>query len=548
MHDGSLVCFRAGKPGIFWTIDFENPVVSVFDVLVPAASSEASSTSVDPSENDSDERHPIMFEQPHPLLVPDLPLDFALLQREPAATFVGRVPPAVDQSHGATGSKGGELFAMSRDRFPLVPFAQVAEIAQGESGTGGDGDGEHSPREGGDGEGEAPASPKPCRGLDCLIGRHRLLHPPPPSPIGIDATLDPGSPEPLLLEGGDDGSDSKKKPSPSSPHSGGRNDSPQAPHRRSPHLPGSSTLLSRFYESSVRELSGQGEKSSGKLTVGVLLVVLAIWWWTKIRKTASAPPPSKIRYSNGVSTSSPENSADASPNSVNGAARETSKSRQRSPSSPPTPTKSDRPIAVRRRSSSVSLMPAATISAVSKELPPLPPAVPSIEGAADPAPPASLAKTGPSTQGNGDGDDGDSDSGALDGAAGPGTPPRKRNRRRRGAKKKKPKDGASAGLGDELGDDRDLLEGITLSERETREGDGELSAQVDRSGHGVDGERADGAAPKGTQVAATNVAASVRDDSQFGNGLSVSETILGKLLSSPPWIFFPLLLGSKGPS
>jgi hypothetical protein len=25
---------------------------------------------------------------------------------------------------------------MSRDRFPLVPFAQVAEIAQGESGTG----------------------------------------------------------------------------------------------------------------------------------------------------------------------------------------------------------------------------------------------------------------------------------------------------------------------------------------------------------------------------------------------------------------------------
>lgn len=526
MHDGSLVCFRAGKPGIFWTIDFEAPVVSVFDVLVPAASSEASSSSVDPSENDSDERHPIMFEQPHPLLVPDLPLDFALLQREPAATFVGRVPPAVDQSHGATGSKGGELFAMSRDRFPLVPFAQVAEIAQGESGTGGDGDGEHSPREAGDGEGEAPASPKPCRGLDCLIGRHRLLHPPPPSPIGIDATLDPGSPEPLLLEGGDDGSDSKKKPSPSSPHSGGRNDSPQAPHRRSPHLPGSSTLLSRFYESSVRELSGQGEKSSGKLTVGVLLVVLAIWWWTKIRKTASAPPPSKIRYSNGVSTSSPENSADASPNSVNGAARETSKSRQRSPSSPPTPTKSDRPIAVRRRSSSVSLMPAATISAVSKELPPLPPAVPSIEGAADPAPPASLAKTGPSTQGNGDGDDGDSDSGALDGAAGPGTPPRKRNRRRRGAKKKKPKEGA-AGPGDELGDDRDLLEGITLSERDTREGDGELSAQVDWSGHGVDGERADGSAPKSTQVASTTAAASPRDASQFGNGLSVSETILG---------------------
>ncbi|GAA5986223.1 hypothetical protein JCM10908_006463 [Rhodotorula pacifica] len=521
MHDGSLVCFRAGQPGIFWTIDFEAPVVSVFDVVVPASSSD-----VQPSESDnapSDERHPVMFEQPHPLLVPDLPLDFALLQREPAATFVGRVVPtdAHGESRSPAGSKGGELFAMSRDRFPLVPFAQVADIAQGQISTQGGEGGEDGLAGGEDSEVDAPAPPrKPCRGLDCLIGRHRLLHPPPPSPIGIDATLDPGTPEPLLIEGGGDSS-IDTSPSPSSPYAGGKNhNSPQAPHRRSPHLPGSSTLLSRFYESSVRELSGQGEKSGGRLTIGVLAIVLAIWWWTKIRKTASQP--SKVRYIDESFAAEPSNRGAATA-SGSGSARNGISQRKRSPSSPPTPTDPNRPTAVRRRSSSVSLLPAVPISAVSKELPPLPPAVPSIDGAADPSPPPALGT--PAAQTGGDAEDGDSDSGGgPEGPTAPGSPPRKRNRRRRGAKKKKPKEGV-AGLGDELADDRDLLEGIALSERDTRDEDGEPGTQADGNGGVPAGESA--GASKGALLSPEEAVAPPRVDSQLGNGLSVSETILG---------------------
>ncbi|GAA5867075.1 hypothetical protein JCM3774_004381 [Rhodotorula dairenensis] len=531
MHDGSLVCFRAGKPGIFWTIDFEAPVVSVFDVVVPAVTEGSDASSLDSSDGEGnvDERHPIMFEQPHPLLVPDLPLDFALLQREPAATFVGRIatPQNPDGSPDAGGAKGGELFAMSRDRFPLVPFAQVAEIAQGEmAGTGTDADGEieESSRTEGDAGTNEPTTPRrPCRGLDCLVGRHRLLHPPPPSPIGIDATLDPGSPEPLLIEG----SDSETRPSPSSPHGSGRNSSPQAPHRRSPHLPGSSTLLSRFYESSVRELSGQGTQSGSKLTIGVLAIVLAIWWWrTRIK---SASQSKKVRHADdGTTANAPRTGAVDQRERVNGdAARGGVSQRRRSPSSPPTPTDPNRPSVVRRRSSSTSLLPAAPIVTVSKELPPLPPAVPSANNMVDSPSAPSLDAPAPSNQTNGEGaDDGDSDPGALDGTAGPGTPPRKRNRRRRGAKKKKPKDGAPR-LGDELADDRELLEGIALSERDTRDEDGEPSAQVDRNGRGADGEPADGSAPESAHLSPAGAVASADVASQLGNGLSVSETILG---------------------
>lgn len=512
MHDGSLVCFRAGRPGIFWTIDFAAPIVSVFDVVVPTAGPGAPSADGAAAGLGGDERHPIMFEQPHPLLVPDLPLDFALLQREPAATFVGRLALPADSARGRNG--GGELFAMSRDRFPLVPFAQVAEVAQTPSHSPTDADASRDES----GSEDAGATRPPCRGLECLIGRHKLLNPPPPSPIGIGATLDSGSPEPLLLEGAEGEASATRDAT--LPSDGA------APTARS-----TGSVLARAYRASVRELQGQGDAGGGRLAFSVLVVVLAAWWWTKYRKASPAEASdSRVGDAKMSETGGASQARNDEPRVANGA--DSTGRRKRSPSTPPTPTEPTRPHGLRRRSSSTSVLPAVPISTVSKELPPLPPAVPSIAGGTE------LGAQVDSTQaaranGAADGDEGESDSGALDGPVGPGTPPRKRNRRRRGAKKKKPKDGVP-GLADELGDDRELLEGIALSERETRDEDGEPNMQVDAAGRGVDGEKVNASAPQSATKANGSAAAALLDgavatETQLGGGLSVSETILGTL-------------------
>ncbi|BGP26510.1 other/IRE protein kinase [Rhodotorula toruloides] len=552
MHDGSLVCFRAGQAGVQWSIDFEAPVVSVFDVVVPLSS---------PSAIEGSDPHPVMVEQPHPLLVPDLPLDFSVLQQEPAATFIGRVVSPV------TGEE--QLFAMSRDRFPLVPFAQVAEAAKA-----GLGEGE---------EGAEPVEEKPeppCRGVDCIIGRHRLLHPPPASPL--DATIDAPT-EPLLIEA----APSLSLPSPSAPH-----DSLSTPNRRTPHLPGSSTLLARLSSSSVmRELSGHGEVlAGGRLTIGVMVLVLVGWWWSRWRKVGEEAKGegegkrrsgrrTKGRGKKQLQAGAVANGGDASvtaaprggPSQQNGldfggVRSETEVAvpsvapppsveglRKRSPSTPPTPTNlSFAPLSssssvsgsstpARARASSLSLSPAFPLSSTLKELPPLPPSA-----LIDSDPTEELLNASPSFSSSvelGDqadeGADSDSAPPSLAPGGAPGTPPRKRQRRRRGAKKKKPKEGQGM---DEIAvravDEKDLFEGITLSERETRgeeadgseEGVGGTSAQVDADGKGVDGDVAGASAQVSAAIGAGELDAvtkSARLDPQVVGGLAVSKEILG---------------------
>ncbi|GAA5969518.1 hypothetical protein JCM11641_008141 [Rhodosporidiobolus odoratus] len=560
MHDGSLICFRAGQSGVHWSLDFETPVVSVFDVVLspPPTAGEA-------------QQHPVMFEQPHPLLVPELPLDFAVLQREPAATFVGRIE-AVGEGGGTKEEPRGELFAMSRDRFPLVPFAQLAEAAQkGDRGSEGrDGLGE-APEEGNEGVG-AGTSQEPCRGIDCLIGRHRVANPQPPTPAHLDSTIDPVPAVPLLIEGPTSSSD----PSPSSPR-----DLPAGtPHRRTPHYPGSSTLLASI-KSTARELKelGSGETGGSRFTLGVVILVVTAWLWAKAKKSSHG---GKLRLSStgkGRSRRSSEEDSVAeeeglpatptdeqqlqlaviedAPKNRRAAKAGQAKSpyqpprrdglRRRSPSSPPTPSSlsfslsvpsadgaSFSPHSARGRASSLSLAPALPIISSLKELPPLPTndhdldevvlTPVAVEAASSPSPPA----------GNGELDDGAESEGAAGGEGGLASPPRKRNRRRRGAKKKKPKEASTAILDEDLaigivGEEKgNGLSGITLSERETRDDDEAAgSAQVGAAGVGVDGEDVEASAPSSTIVAASGAQSSAKLNEQVVGGLNVSERIIG---------------------
>ncbi|GAA5849507.1 hypothetical protein JCM3766R1_000214 [Sporobolomyces carnicolor] len=377
MHDGSLVCFRAGRSGVHWSIDFDAPVVGVFDIAVPTL---ASSTG-------DDEVHPVMFEQPHPLLVADLPLDFTLLQQEPAATFIGQVHPATD----VTGQ--GELFAMSRDRFPLVPFARLAEVAGGLDEEGLDLDMQDSTPD----DGSARAPKRSALDRRDLVGRHRLRNPPPPSPIHLDSTLDPApsTSEPLLIEAG-----------PSSPSVDAHPSIEPSPSRRSPHFPGSSTLLASMKSSVVRELGEHGQTS--RLTLGLLVLALAAWFWTKGKntmfwRTSAKEDAGRNRrrrrkkaagQQGGVATPVSEATSDEREPAVpakdlfdtriENALENLEKLRQRgrSPSTPPTPTSlgftpmSPPRLRQRTRSSSLTLpLPPAVPSVVSplKALPPLPP-------------------------------------------------------------------------------------------------------------------------------------------------------------------------------
>lgn len=156
MHDGSLICFLSGVPGAQWTIAFEVPVVSIFDVAIPK------SDTYDINRKE-EQPQPMIFEQPHPLPVNGLPLDFDKLHVLPEATFIGRIQ--------------GELFAMSKENFPLVAFAPLNGIdsAALEGITAGD-------------ESDDSGPGGRCRGPGCLIGRHRVT----PSEITpVENTIDP---------------------------------------------------------------------------------------------------------------------------------------------------------------------------------------------------------------------------------------------------------------------------------------------------------------------------------------------------------------------
>lgn len=163
MHDGSLICFQSGVPGLQWTTAFDNPVVAVFDIATPP-----NPISVDGLHESS---QPIMLEQPHPHPVEGLPVAFDQFNELPETTFIGKI--------------GDNLFAMSRANFPLVAFAPMSgssimtndDVESKVSG------------------GNAPH----CVGKDCLVGTHLLentrspmsnpLIEPPPVRLGIEPPL-----------------------------------------------------------------------------------------------------------------------------------------------------------------------------------------------------------------------------------------------------------------------------------------------------------------------------------------------------------------------
>lgn len=228
MHDGSLICFLSGVAGLQWTIAFEVPVVSVFDIAIPPS---------DPS-NKGERAQPLMFEQPHPLPVDGLPLAFDELNKLPDATFIGSID--------------GEPFAMSRDNFPLVAFAPPNKV-------------EKKGAVDSVGSGEEVEKAK-CRGIDCLVGRHDLPASPTPSPIDPPSKR-LGIEGPPILE--------SLPASPSSPR-----DPLANPNRSSPPPPGRSSVLASIYQPVFENLS------TSTSSAGLLLLIVAIASYFYTRKGA----------------------------------------------------------------------------------------------------------------------------------------------------------------------------------------------------------------------------------------------------------------------
>ncbi|SCV71698.1 BQ2448_3286 [Microbotryum intermedium] len=393
MHDGSLVCFKVGEPGIKWSVAFDAPAVSVFDIALPAASPENSD---DPNrEFDA----PLMFEQPHPLVVDGLPVDFHRWSQLPDTTYVGRV--------------GDGLFAMSRDRYPLTalspwgaldgttPDHETLETGQ---------DGEEAQE--GDGEFTQPV----CQGLDRLVGRYPVLdsH---IAPVGPDSAIDPPTSR-LLIDG-------PRQTGPSVPSIPSR-PSP-LPHSRSSVL---GPVLAPF-------ASGQ----SNGVVVILLLAILGYFYTKKVSSRSSnglADTVNTLVQRMRPTTAVVETTATTS--------RKTASSLKQKPSAPSSDAVEPLPLPpvpiLSAEELSKALLPAITLSppigangtknsrgtslsspnlASSKDLPPLPP---------------------PDEDGDGDGDGNDSD--GKDEAEGT---PRKKSRRRRGKKHKKTATAELNGLG-----------------------------------------------------------------------------------------------------
>ncbi|KAM0753662.1 hypothetical protein T439DRAFT_322550 [Meredithblackwellia eburnea MCA 4105] len=198
MHDGALLCFMAGAPGLQWMVNFDHPVVSIFDVAIPP------DDNLDPGEH----AQPLMFEQPHPLPAEGLALNFDSLQTLPEATFIGKV--------------GNDLFAMSRDNFPLVAFAPLNRAEMGAKGIEGLDDGRRGDYDTGlpdeeDGD-ENLGRDRPlnetgesfCRGAACLIGRHTIL---PTTPTPGEHSIE-GPSERLLIDPAPDSTTTSTVPRP----------------------------------------------------------------------------------------------------------------------------------------------------------------------------------------------------------------------------------------------------------------------------------------------------------------------------------------------
>ncbi|KAK4052377.1 bifunctional endoribonuclease/protein kinase ire1 [Microbotryomycetes sp. JL201] len=242
MHDGALLCFTAGVPGVSWSVDFETPVVSIFDVAI------------NPEDGKGEQAQPLLFEHPHPLLVEeDLPFDFRRLQQLPETTYVGRI--------------GNDIFALNRDNFPLVAFAP----SFGEASIGGrskDDDEDNwvdSAPSDSDKDGQlVPSIGVKCRGIDCLLGRHRTRQTipdhaiePAPSRPAIDG---PTSQEPLV-------------------------ESTAAPNPSTPHFPGRSSVLARLSRP-VKQIS------DGDVSPTLFLLFLAIigYYYVKRLSTRAEVP------------------------------------------------------------------------------------------------------------------------------------------------------------------------------------------------------------------------------------------------------------------
>lgn len=377
MHDGSLLCFVAGVQGVSWSIDFEHPVVAIFDIAHP--------NPID----DEDRPQPLLLEHPHPLLVQDLPLDFVQLQALPESTFIGRI--------------GHDFFAMSRDNYPLVPFAPA--VVTKELGPGSGPEGHQDDNDDGafdDADVDKDQVPNTCQGADCLLGRHRVQ---PPIVAGnTDAVIEAPS-SPLLIE------------APSTQNSPRVQPTSVTPNRSSPHLPDRSTVLASLTRP-VRQISNG---DANPTLVMLLLAVLGYVYVSKLRAlnrqskvvdTSSMPDVTSSRSSSKVILSPDMDKGEAklpaAPPQDIPAAMDASSTR---PSTPPMPALTLGPSngsPARLRSESLSMVMA---SPSLKALPPLPP------------------PNGADMDGEGESDDG------KDGKEGTG--PRRKGRRRRGKKQKK---------------------------------------------------------------------------------------------------------------
>ena len=218
MHDGSLMCFIAGVPGLQWTIGFDVPVVAVFDIATP------------PNPSSVENSQPIMLEQPHPLPVDGVPIAFDELQELPETTFIGKI--------------GEDLFAMSRGNFPLVAFAPLNVIIDGGVDREVDEEEEMTP---------VVAS---CVGNDCLLGSHRVQK----------STISPPSIEPPPVRLGIE--------APSSTPSTGLSSTTTLPSPAPPNR--SATILAAIYQP-VKSLSGDTRLSA----LGFGLLGIAGWLWGK---------------------------------------------------------------------------------------------------------------------------------------------------------------------------------------------------------------------------------------------------------------------------
>ena len=391
MPDGNLVCFRAGEQGFQWSVTFDAPAISIFDVALPPSSSGAAAAG-------GERPQPLMFPQPKPLPADGLPPSFKALANLPHTTFVGLAPD-------------GNAFAMSRDHFPLVAFAPAPQHDIAVHPT--------------DDADEAVS--RPCRGIECLVGAHRVTS---QGILGSDARR--------TVQAGRGGAASSQPPSTddetqprlgidaapaaadeTTPASTQIQLSPPTSDRnRTPSSSILSSILGRYYDTETTLEGGAAAGTPIKSLAWSAFVGLAILLlFVRRRQRRSAP--------RAISLQKVEESQVAEP------ARDLAEDRESTSSvedvaSPPTPPLRDPQRAVHVRFGSHD----------DKELPPLPAAEMTDE---------ELDKRPAIKPDDGD-DDGASD-GAEDEAKGEATP-RKKSRRRRGKKGKHKQSNSVAALGD----------------------------------------------------------------------------------------------------